>query len=190
MTGRTSAAVFLDRDGTLIEDQHYAADPAAVRLLDGVPEALAALRAAGFRLVVITNQSGIGRGTITHVQYAAVRERLDALLRAAGAPIDATYMCPHHPDATGACECRKPAPGMYVTAAGELGLDLARSYLIGNRWNDIAAAAELGARGILVPASGTPPEEIARAEAEMAVAGTLGEAAGRIVGLTARAAER
>ncbi len=190
MTDPTPGAVFLDRDGTLIEDRRYAADPTAVRLLPGVPEALVALRGAGFRLVVITNQSGIARGLITHAQYAAVRDRLDALLRAAGASLDATYMCPHHPDATGECECRKPAPGMFRRAARDLGIDLGRSYLVGDRWRDVAAANALGARGILVPAPGTPSEEIERARAELAVAPTLGGAARRILGLTAHAAER
>jgi D-glycero-D-manno-heptose 1,7-bisphosphate phosphatase len=187
-------AVFLDRDGTLIEDRHYMSDPGDVHLIDGVPEALARLRAAGYLLVVVTNQSGIARGWITPAQYAAVRDRLGQLLAAAGAPLDATYVCPHHPDATGACDCRKPGPGMFRAAATDLNIDLARSVLVGDRWRDIAAAPSLdeGGRthGILVPTAETPADEIARARETMAVAESLAEAADRIIALTARAAER
>jgi D-glycero-D-manno-heptose 1,7-bisphosphate phosphatase len=186
------AAVFLDRDGTLIEDRHYLRDPAGVTLLDGVPAALARLRAAGYLLVVITNQSGIARGLITSEQYAAVRDRLDQILADAGTPLDATYVCPHHPDMAGPCDCRKPGPGMFRQAARDLHIDLARSVLIGDRWRDIEATTALasGARGILVPSHDTPPQDVRQARERMAIAQTLGAAADQILGLTARAAER
>jgi D-glycero-D-manno-heptose 1,7-bisphosphate phosphatase len=196
MTGRP--AVFLDRDGTLIEDRHYIRDANDVHLIDGVPNALARLRAAGYLLIVVTNQSGIARGWITPAQYAAVRDRLDQLLAAAGAPLDATYVCPHHPDVSGRpphpCACRKPGLAMFVAAATDLKIDLARSVLVGDRWRDIAAAPRLGdggrTRGILIPTAETPADEIARARESMTVARSLHEAADDIIALTGRAPER
>ncbi len=169
-------AVFLDRDGTIIRDRHYLSDPRHVELLDGAAASLARLRAAGYRLVIVTNQSGIARGLVTEREYEAVQARLGALLAAAGVTIDGTYMCPHHPDVGGACSCRKPAPTLFARAARELGLDLARSTLIGDRWRDIAAATTLGAAGILVPGPDTPPDEIATARRDATVAATLGAA--------------
>jgi D-glycero-D-manno-heptose 1,7-bisphosphate phosphatase len=174
-------AVFLDRDGTLIEDMHYLADPTAVTLLPGAAQSIARLRAAGFVAVVTTNQSGIARGRITPEAYAAVKARLDALLEASGTQLDATYMCPHHPDVTGPCDCRKPGTGLLTRARRELGIDLSRSVLIGDRWRDIAAAAELSARGILVPSPETPASEVEQAQHDAAVARTLAAAVDMIM---------
>jgi D,D-heptose 1,7-bisphosphate phosphatase len=175
-------AVFLDRDGTLMEDLHYLADPTRVTLIDGVVAALRRLRIAGFAAVVVTNQSGIARGRITPSQYAAVQARLDVLLTAAHAPLDATYMCPHHPDVGGPCDCRKPATGLYTRAATDLDLDLGRSFLVGDRWRDIAAAPALGARGILVRSPDTPPSELEQARADAMAAASLGAAVDQILG--------
>jgi histidinol-phosphate phosphatase family protein len=183
-------AVLLDRDGTLIADRHFLADPAGIEILPGVPQALARLRAAGYQLVVVTNQSGVARGLVTVAQYEAVRARLDALLAAAGASIAATYMCPHDPTADGPCECRKPGAGMFRAAARDLGLDLTRSFLVGDRWRDIAAAAALGARGILIPTPDTAPEDVATARDQMTVAPTLAAAADGILTLTGGAPGR
>lgn len=148
MSGRP--AVFLDRDGTLIREADYLADPEGVALLPGVPRALAALREAGYALVVVTNQSGIARGLYTAEDYRRVAERLDAVLSAAGVPVDATYHCPHHPDFGGPCDCRKPSLGMHRQAARELGLDLARSWYVGDKPSDVIPASATGGRGILV----------------------------------------
>lgn len=150
MTGGLRPAVFVDRDGTLIVERDYLADPSGVHLVPGAVHALATLRAAGFALVVVTNQSGIARGLHRQEDYRAVAERLDAVLGEAGVPVDGTYYCPHHPDYSGPCACRKPAVGMYVAAAGELGLDLQASWYVGDKITDVLPALELGGRGILV----------------------------------------
>jgi D-glycero-D-manno-heptose 1,7-bisphosphate phosphatase len=142
--------VFLDRDGTLIEDADYLADPDGVVLIPGAVRALTRLRAAGWALVVVTNQSGIARGRFTADDYHRVADRLDRLLAAAGVAPEATLHCPHHPAHTGPCACRKPAPGMLVTAAAALGLDLSRSWIVGDKLSDLEAGARVATRGILV----------------------------------------
>jgi histidinol-phosphate phosphatase family protein len=116
------AAVFLDRDGTIIEDTGYVADPAAVRLLPGAAAAIARLNRAGLPAIVVTNQSGIARGLLDEAAYAAVARRLESLLGAEGARLDGDYYCPHHPDFTGPCECRKPGALLYCQAAAAHGL--------------------------------------------------------------------
>lgn len=150
MTIGRRPAVFLDRDGTLIGERNYLADPAGVAFIPGSVEALRALRAAGYVLVVVTNQSGIARGLYTLEAYHAVAGRLDEMLAAAGVPVDATYFCPHHPDVTGPCACRKPATGMYLQAAAELGIRPRASWYVGDKITDVLPALALGGRGILV----------------------------------------
>jgi histidinol-phosphate phosphatase family protein len=174
-------AVFLDRDGTVIEDAHYIAREDDVRLLDDAAAAIGRLNAAGVPVVIISNQSGIGRGLFTLADYERVRARLDALLAAGGARLDATYICPHHPVATGPCDCRKPGTLMHRQAAAALSLDLRRSAYVGDRWRDVAPALALGGRGILVPSRETPPAEREQAEREAEVAASLGEAVDRIL---------
>jgi D-glycero-D-manno-heptose 1,7-bisphosphate phosphatase len=147
-------AVFLDRDGTIIEDTGYIAEPDDVRLLPGASSAIARLNRAGIPAIVVTNQSGIARGLLDESAYAAVARRLDALLAAESARLDAAYHCPHHPDVTGACECRKPGPLLYQRAAAEHGLDLARSWWVGDRSRDVLPAERFGGRGLLI---GHPP---------------------------------
>jgi D-glycero-D-manno-heptose 1,7-bisphosphate phosphatase len=173
-------ALFLDRDGTVIGDAHYLADPAGVRLLPG---AAAAVRRANDRdvpVVVVTNQSGIGRGMITLPQYEAVRDRMAALLARHGATLAATYHCPHSPDIHGACDCRKPGLGMYRQAAAELGLDLARSAYVGDRWRDVQPALETGGLGILIPGAETPEADLGLARTNFSprlrIAHDIGEA--------------
>lgn len=175
-------AAFLDRDGTLIRDAHFLRDPAGVELLPGVPQALERLHAAGFALVVITNQSGIARGLLTEADYEAVRARLDALLAAAGVRLTASYHCPHEPDRSGPCECRKPGTLLHRRAAADHGLALERSVSIGDRWRDVAPGLALGGRGILVPSPDTPDEDIARARSEADVAPTLDAAVALVLG--------
>ncbi len=184
MTGTSRGprpAIFFDRDGTLIEDEHYLADPARVRLVAAAADAIRALRDAGYAIVVVTNQSGIARGSISVEQYSAVEHALDAMLAAAGAPVDATYICPHHPDITGPCTCRKPNTGLFTRAAAELDLDLSRSYAIGDRWRDVEPAITLGAHGILVPAETTPPTELTRRHERVVMAHGLADAAALVV---------
>jgi D-glycero-D-manno-heptose 1,7-bisphosphate phosphatase len=178
---RLRRAVFLDRDGTLIEDGIYLSDPERVVLLPGTAAALSDLRDAGFMLVVVTNQSGIARGLFSEDDYHAVAQRLDDVLAEAGSPADATMYCPHHPDFGPACECRKPATGMNRQAAAELGLDLADSYYVGDRVRDVAPARELGGVGVLVR-TGYGGDEAARVAAGTAVVDDLGGAARLILG--------
>lgn len=150
MPERESPAVFLDRDGTLIEDVGYLERPEDVRLLTGVAAALGRLNEAGVPVVVVTNQSGIARGLFTREDFDATEARLDELLEAEGARVDGVYVCPHHPDVDGPCDCRKPASGLYREAAHDLALDLARSFYVGDRWRDVAVALEVGGTPILV----------------------------------------
>jgi D-glycero-D-manno-heptose 1,7-bisphosphate phosphatase len=141
-------AVFLDRDGTVMEDVGYPRDPETVRLLPGATAALAALQAAGFALVIVSNQSGIGRRIITAEQARAVHERFVSKLAGDGVTIDAFRYCPHAPEE--GCDCRKPRPDMLLNAAAELGLDLSRSTMIGDRASDLEAGRAAGARTILL----------------------------------------
>ncbi len=147
MPERGRAAVFLDRDGTLCEDPGYLHDPALVRLLPGVAEGLGRLAAAGLPLVVVSNQAGIARGLYEAPAFHAVNRRVEEL---AGIRFAGTWFCPHHPDFTGPCDCRKPAPRLFLDAARELGLDLTRSWFVGDRMRDVLPARALGGRGLLV----------------------------------------
>lgn len=160
----TRPALFIDRDGTLIADAHYLADATQVQLLPAAGRAMRAARAAGVPVVIVTNQSGIARGLITEPQYDAVRARTVALLEAAGGEVLATYHCPHLPEVTGACDCRKPGLGLYQQSAREHALDLARSAYIGDRWRDAQPALATGGLGILVPGRETPVSDVERAE--------------------------
>ena len=145
-------AVFLDRDGTLIEDRGYLHDPDLVRLLPGVADGLRRLRTAGFVCVVVTNQSGIGRGMFAEADYRHVHAEMLRRLTAEGAILDAAYFCPAAPAAEGADEHpdRKPSPGMLLRAAADLDLDLTRSWMIGDAPRDVEAGRRAGCRGILV----------------------------------------
>ncbi len=143
-------AVFLDRDGTLIEDRHYLRDPDQVHLLPGAADAVRRLNVAAIPAVVVTNQSGIARGLLTETDYAATARRLDELLAATGARLDGHYHCPHLPDLTGPCDCRKPGPLLYERAARDLDLDLAASWWVGDRERDLGAADRFGGRAILL----------------------------------------
>ncbi|MFN2556611.1 MAG: D-glycero-alpha-D-manno-heptose-1,7-bisphosphate 7-phosphatase [Nitriliruptorales bacterium] len=147
-------AVLLDRDGTLIADVPYNGDPALVRALPGAHEALERLRAARVRLAVVTNQSGMARGLLSSAQVAAVNASVEALL----GPFDGFYVCPHGPE--DGCDCRKPAPGLVLKAAADLGIEPGRCAVIGDIGSDVAAAQAAGARGILVPTATTRPEEV------------------------------
>lgn len=165
-------AVLFDRDGTLVRDVPYNGDPARVEPVPGAREAVGRLRAAGLRLGVVTNQSGIARGLLTPAQVAAVNARVDGLL----GPFDTWQVCPH--DDTGRCACRKPAPGMIHAAARELGTDARRCVVVGDIGRDVTAAGAAGATGILVPTPVTLPAEV---DAAPSVAADLSAAADEIL---------
>jgi D-glycero-D-manno-heptose 1,7-bisphosphate phosphatase len=171
-------AVFLDRDGTLAEDPGYLHDPQLVRLLPSVADGLGRLAAAGWPLVVVSNQSGIARGLFEPEAFAAVNRRVEEL---AGVRFAGTYFCPHHPDFTGPCECRKPAPKLFRDAATDLGLDLARSWFVGNRAGDVEPARTFGASGVLVRATAGPGDLAAALRAGIPTAADFLEAASLIL---------
>ena len=181
MTGRAGA--FIDRDGTIIRDSNYVRDPNDVELLPGAAAAIARLNGAGIAVAVITNQSGIARGWLTQADYAAVRARLDELLSAEGARIDGTFMCPHLPDITGPCDCRKPGLKLYREAIAQFGIEPRDSLFVGDRWRDVAPGVALGGRAILLDVASTPPEDRTRGVAEgIPTAHSLGEAVDQFLG--------
>ena len=170
-------AAFVDRDGTIMRDASYIADPELVELLPGAAAAIRRLNERGVPVVVVTNQSGIARGWLSEEDYSAVQQRLADLLRVHGASLSATYMCPHHPDLTGPCECRKPGLLLYRQAAMDLGLDPARSVFIGDRLRDVAPAAALGGTGILLDVESTPADDLVEARARsIRIVPSLGDA--------------
>ncbi|HEV7584186.1 MAG TPA: HAD-IIIA family hydrolase [Solirubrobacteraceae bacterium] len=150
-------AILFDRDGTLIADVHYNADPARVRPMPGAREALSLARRCGVALAVVSNQSGVARGMISERQLRAVNTRCEELL----GPMDAWLHCPHGPG--DGCNCRKPAPGLVRRAARILGVSVERCAVIGDIGADMQAAAAAGARGILVPTAETRAQEITEA---------------------------
>ena len=148
-------AVFVDRDGTLIREAGYLKDPDGVELLAGAVAGLAALRAAGYALVVTSNQSGVARGYFSEDTVRQVNGRMRELLASQNADVDAVYYCPHYPQGsvpeyTRACDCRKPAPGMILTAAKELKLDLEHSWVVGDKDADITFGKNAGLKAVLV----------------------------------------
>ncbi len=150
-------AVFVDRDDTLVADVPYCSDPEKVRLLPNVADGLRLMAENGYSIVVITNQSGIGRGYFDESQLRAVNARLRERLRSRGVDFRALYYCPHRP-AEG-CACRKPRPGLILRAADELDLDLKSSFVIGDREADVEAGRTAGTSTILVPRKGHPYKE-------------------------------
>jgi histidinol-phosphate phosphatase family protein len=181
-------AAFLDRDGTLIEDEHYISRPEQVVLRPGAAAAVKRLNDAGVLAIVVTNQSGIGRGLFTHADYERVAARVDELLAEGGARIDATYFCPHNPEADGPCDCRKPGVALYEQAAREHGIDLAASAFIGDRLRDVEPSRRFGGAGILVPAKDTSYADMTRARDEYALATTLASAVDRVIAARPRPA--
>jgi len=148
-------AIFLDRDGTLIEDPGYLNDPEQVKLLEGAAEALVELRAMGYKLIVVSNQSAVARGLVTEKVLGEIHNRLNQLLAAKHAHLDRIYYCPYHPDGVVPryrkdSDLRKPNPGMLVTAADEMDINLSDSWLIGNSSSDIEAGLRAGCKTILI----------------------------------------
>jgi D-glycero-D-manno-heptose 1,7-bisphosphate phosphatase len=148
-------AVFLDRDGTLIDEVGYLDRPERISLYPWSIDAIRALNRAGIRVVMATNQSGIARGFFTEPMLAGIHQHLANLLAAGGAHVDAYYYCPHHPDGrvqeyARICDCRKPGRGLVDRAVAEFGIDPGRSFAVGDRWLDVALARTVGAKGVLV----------------------------------------
>lgn len=146
--GASRRAVFLDKDGTLVEDVPWSADPASTRLLPGAREGVAALARAGYRLFIVSNQPGVARGCFPEAALTAVARRLEELVGGAGACLSGFYYCPH--DGAAGCACRKPSPGMIVRACREHGLDPARSWMVGDILDDVEAGRRAGCRTVMI----------------------------------------
>jgi len=184
----TTGAVFLDRDGTLIEDRGYLGEIGQVAFYPWSVDVVRVLNRAGVRVVLVTNQAGVARGYFKEEAVHAVHRHIDAVLSAGGARIDAYYYCPHHPAGTVTayaerCTCRKPGPGLVERAARELGIDPRRSFVVGDKWVDVGLARAVGARAVLVR-TGYGRGEEANPQPGLAadlVADNLAEAAGWIL---------
>ena len=162
MRGRR--AVFLDRDGTINVDKRYLYRAEDFEYLDGAVEGLRHLGDMGFILVLITNQSGIARGYYSEDDYKKLDAWLKADLKSKGVTLEKSYFCPHHPSGTvpgyaRACECRKPKTGLFWKAAGELGIDMDRSYAIGDRMRDLSICGESGVKGFLITDTGEAEQD-------------------------------
>lgn len=174
-------ALFLDRDGTINVDTIHVSKPDNVRLIPGAAAAIARINAAGIPIIVVSNQSGIGRGLFSVDEYESVRVKIDELLAAANAQVLATYYCPHNPELPPACDCRKPGPAMYLEAAATHNLDLAKSWYVGDRLRDIQPAKLFGGHGILVPRDTTPGGDVVAARDGFAISTNLDSAVNRIL---------
>jgi D-glycero-D-manno-heptose 1,7-bisphosphate phosphatase len=151
----SNKAIFLDRDDTLIEDPGYISHPDQVKLLDGVDKSLIEFRAMGYKLIVVSNQSGVARGIVSEQALNKIHNRLKQLLAEKGAPLDKIYYCPYHPDAViekyrKESDWRKPNPGMLLAAADEMDIDLNQSWVIGNSNRDVEAGLKAGCKTILI----------------------------------------
>lgn len=181
-----SPAVFIDKDGTLVHDLPFNVDPGRVRLREDAGLALARLQRRGYRLVVVTNQSGVARGYFDEETLQGVWQAIADALDAHGVRLQAIVHCPHHPDGSVAqfavaCDCRKPAPGMLLRAAQEHGLDLGRSWLIGDILDDIEAGRRANCRTILLDVGSETEWRRSRLRHPHHVAASLSEAAAIIV---------
>ncbi len=165
-------AVFLDRDGNLNEDVGYLSELAHLTLYPWAVDSVRLLNRAGYLVVVVTNQGGIGRRIIRPEFVPELHQEIDRRLAAGGARVDGWYYCPHHPEALvedlrGACRCRKPETGMVLDAARDLGIDLARSWVIGDKWGDVQLGERMGGRSILVRTGWGALEEEVRPAGQM-----------------------
>jgi histidinol-phosphate phosphatase family protein len=182
---RLPEAFFLDRDGTVMEDAHYIKSPDQVRLIPGAAAAVKKINDAKIPVIVVTNQSGIGRGLFTVKDYEAVKNRFEALLARDGARVDASYYCPDHPSATGQSKCRKPATQMFEDAIRDFKLNPSNVAYIGDRWRDVAPSRKLGGRGIMIASHMTTDEDRRKASEDgIETAPSLQEAVDMIFGLT------
>jgi len=148
-------AIFLDRDGTINEEVGYIERLDSLRIIPEAYEAIRLINVSSFMAVVVTNQAGVAKGLFNEAFVKQTNERLQEFLRQKGAAIDAFYFCPHHPNEgvppyRRVCDCRKPAPGLFYQAARDMAIDLAASYMIGDRYRDMEAAHRAGVKGVLV----------------------------------------
>jgi len=171
--------VLLDRDGTLIVEKHYLSDPSQIEVLPGAIEGLKLLQSQGFGTVIVTNQSGIGRGYFDEIQLEKVHRRLRSLLLIEGITIDGIYYCPHSPDDN--CFCRKPQPGLVYRAAADLRFDPCESFVIGDKPCDIEMGWRIGAATVRLSCQGNPADERREAGKPEFVAKDLVQAAGLIL---------
>lgn len=176
----------LDRDGTIIVERHYLSDPAGVELLPGAAEGMKRLRELGLGLIVVTNQSGIGRGYLDEARLAEIHGRMTALLANEGVTVDGIYHCPHTPEDQ--CGCRKPLPGMIDAAVKELGFDSTKAFFIGDKPCDVDAGRNVGATSILVRTGYGAKHAAENSDADYIV-NDLVEAANVIGGLVSAARE-
>ncbi len=161
-------AIFVDRDGTLNQDSGYVTTPEQLVLFPGVPEAIARLNQLGALVIMVTNQSAIGRGMMTLDDLEAIHTRLSALIRPYGATIDGIFSCPHRPQ--DGCECRKPNTGLIDQAVDRFALDLSRCYLVGDKRSDLEVAQKVAVPGVLVMTSPYSAEAvIARDEGQVPI---------------------
>jgi D-glycero-D-manno-heptose 1,7-bisphosphate phosphatase len=190
-------AVFLDRDGTVNEEVGYMTDLSKLRLIPGAGAAIRKLNDTGFTIVLVTNQSGVARGYFPESLVHEAHEKLDAMLKAEGARIDAVYYCPHHPTAgnshyTRDCDCRKPRTGLIERAVRDLDIDVSRSYMVGDKWSDIELGHRAGVRAVLVQsgfaADDAGNQRMDRTQDPDFLAQTLTQAADWIVTREARSA--
>jgi D-glycero-D-manno-heptose 1,7-bisphosphate phosphatase len=182
----SGAAVFLDKDGTIIEDVPYCVDPGQMRLLPGALAGLNRLAAAGYRLIVVSNQPGVALGHFPASALAPVERRLREILGEAGIELAGFYFCPHHPEGIvaeygGSCQCRKPAPGLILKAARDLDIELARSWMAGDILNDVEAGHLAGCRTVLIDNGNETEWKLSRSRSPDALAADLAEAAQRII---------
>lgn len=158
---QTVPAIFLDRDGTINVDHGYVHEIDEFQFIEGVIEACLQLKEMGFALVLVTNQSGIARGKFSEAQFMQLTEWMDWSLADRGVDLDGIYFCPHHPEGlvkefTQDCDCRKPKPGMFLTAKDELNIDMAASYMVGDKIEDLQAANTAGVGHKILVRSGKP----------------------------------
>lgn len=141
-------AVFLDRDGVLIEDTNYPGDPEKIVFLPKIADAVRSLNEKGYKVIVATNQSGVARGYFTEKEVKEINKKIEKKLGKEGAKIDKFYYCPHHPDDN--CECRKPKPGMLLKAKRDFNIDFKKSYVIGDALKDVETGKKVGCKTILI----------------------------------------
>ena len=180
-------AVFLDRDGTVMEDAHYIKSPSQVRLIPGAAAAVKRINDPGVPAIVVTNQSGIARGIFKAEDYEAVRRHFESLLEAEGAHIDASYYCPQHPSVAPPCDCRKPATKMFEDAIRDFKLNPKNVAYVGDRWRDVIASKKLGGRGIMIASHMTTDEDRRKAQEDgIETAASLEDAVEMLFGLPER----
>ncbi len=182
--------VFLDRDGTIIEDTHFVSKPDDILLLPGAAEAIARLNAAGIPVVVVTNQSGIGRGYFGIAEYERVNDRIAEHLAERGAHVDAVYHCPHAPAGENPCPCRKPGTALFDEALTRFGIPGSRGAFVGDKVRDVSPALPFGGAGYLIVSDVTAAEDVEWAEREAQTVASLAEAVDRMLGLTDTNARR